>query len=348
MSLSEDQLKKAQEYNAKASGQRWGRGELPEDVFGPLAEGSPEFALQVAAFQIAEAIFEDGKLGPRTLQALIERGIEAEVTAREQAATLGWWTPGQDWPEAAVVAATTPPEKGETLDAYLFRHGCPHFSAFELTRLPRWARNVEPMREDWPNIIPTLRLTEILRHEIGADPLLVLSGYRPRRYNAAIGGAKGSLHPAFRSLQLGLDVENTASEAQQRQLHEVAARLFAFYGQALKIGLGFYSPKRGTQITIDTGYGLRTWQSDYVKTVVAELGLKMPSAAPPVAAPATTPPVVTDGGVPQVVFKAARENKLGGLTRIDGAAGNRYYQFDKGIVQYSVLEQRVVEVKPLG
>jgi uncharacterized protein YcbK (DUF882 family) len=347
MSLTEEQLKKAQEYNATSGGQRWIRAELPEDSLRALVEGTPEFALRVAAIQVEEEIYLDGKLGPRTLQALIERRIEGEVAAREAAATLGWWTPGHDWPAASALAEVTPATAGETLDAYLLRHGCPHFTAFELTRLPRWARNVEPVREDWPNIIPALRLTEILRHELGADPLMVLSGYRPRRYNKAIGGAKGSLHPSFRSLQLGLDVENTASEAQQRKLHEVAARLFAFYGQALKMGLGFYAPRRGTQITIDCGYGVRTWQSDHVKAVVAELGLKMPGA-PAAAAPAAVDPApaVTGDSVPQVVFMAAREHQLGGLVRVDGAAGSRYYVFDKGTVQYSAIEQRVVEVKP--
>ncbi len=347
MSLTEDQVKKAQEYNAKSGGQRWVRASLPDEALRALVEGTPEFALRVAAIQIEEEIYQDGKLGPRTLQALIERQIEAEVTAQEGEASLGWWSPGSDWPEAKEIAAVSLPALSESLDAYLDRHGCPHFSAFELTRLPRWARNVEPVREDWPNIIPTLRLAEILRHEIGADPLMVLSGYRPRRYNKVIGGAKGSLHPSFRSLQLGLDAENSASEAQQRQLYEVAARLFAFYGQALKVGLGFYTSKRGAQITIDCGYGVRTWQSDYVKAVVGELGLKMPSAPVAGAPPGgDAAPVVTENGAPQVVFKAARENKLGALVRIEGAAGSRYYVFEKGVVQYSAVSRKLIGVLP--
>jgi uncharacterized protein YcbK (DUF882 family) len=359
MSLTEEQLKGAQGYNAQSGGQRWIRADLPDDALRAAGEGTAEFALRVGALQLEEEIYQDGKLGPRTLQALIERRIEADVATVEKSIALGWWTPGQAWPDAAAIAAVSPPTPGESLDAYLDRQGCPHFGAYELTRLPLWARNVEPVREDWPNIIPTLRLAEILRHEIGADPLLVLSGYRPRRYNKAIGGAKGSLHPAFRSLQLGLDAENTASEAQQRRLFEVAARLFAFYGQALKMGLGFYSPKRGSQVTIDTGYGVRAWQSDYVKAVVGELGLKMPSPpapAVPAATPATggppvagnTAPPANEGEVPVTVFRAAREHQLGGLVRIDGGMGSRYFVFDKGTVQYNVLEQKVVEVKPAG
>lgn len=352
MSLTEEQLKSAQEYNAKSSGQRWIRVDLPDDALRGAGEGTPEFALRVAALQLDEEIYQDGKLGARTFQALIERRIEVEVATGETALSFGWWAPGEAWPDAKGIAAVAPPALGESLDAYLVRQGCPHFGAYELTRLPLWARNIEPVRDDWPNIIPTLRLAEIVRRELGDDPLLVLSGYRPRRYNKAIGGAKGSLHPAFRSLQLGLDLENAASEAKQRRLHEVAARLFAFYGQALKMGLGFYAPKRGSQITIDTGYGVRAWQSDYVSAVVSELGLKMLSPPVPATSPAGAPPAgghtappASTSDVPMAVLGAAREHRLGGLVRIDGAMGSRYYVFDKGTVQYSNVEQRVVEVK---
>jgi hypothetical protein len=59
---------------------------LPDEALPTLAEGSPEFALRVAVLQVEEEIYQDGKLGPRTLQALIERRIEAEnVEAPAQA-----------------------------------------------------------------------------------------------------------------------------------------------------------------------------------------------------------------------------------------------------------------------
>ena len=38
-----------------------------------------------------------------------------------------------------------------------------------------------------------------------------------------------------------------------------------------------YTPKRGDRVSIDTGFALRSWQSDYVKAVLAELGLPLPS-----------------------------------------------------------------------
>jgi uncharacterized protein YcbK (DUF882 family) len=105
----------------------------------------------------------------------------------------------------------------------------------------------------------------------------VQSGYRPRRYNKAIGGAKNSQHIAFRALYLSLDSEQAKDEARQRRLYEVAAKLFAKYGAELKMGLGFYTPKRGTSVSIDTGFAARTWNADYVKVVLKELGLPVPA-----------------------------------------------------------------------
>lgn len=355
MSLNDKQLQSAQGYNQKAAGKRWTVADLPDEALRALAVEGPDFAQRVALIQAEEEIEADGKLGPRTIQALIERRVALEVAAQSRLLDLGWWKAGDPYPEAAVIADAPPPLTGESLDAYLDRLGCPHFSAFELTHLARWSRNVEPLREDWPHIIPTLRLAEILRHELGEDPLLVLSGYRPRRYNKLIGGVKNSQHLAFRALLLGLDGENSDSEEQQRTLYEVAARLFSRYGAALSMGLGFYTPARGTQISIDTGFALRTWNADHVKTVLADLALPMPVVAPPTPAspPAPVPPAAPappaapeDGGVPYAVFQAARAYKLGAFVRMDAGAGSRFFVFARGTVHYDAFEQRVLEVKP--
>lgn len=276
MSLSPEQMIRAQEYNEKVEGQRWNHAELPEPLRS-LALDSAAFAERVAALQVEEELFEDGKLGPRTLQALIERRIEEEVSQEQGTSQdLGFWVQGTPWPEVAAIRDVTPPLAGESLDKYLHRMGGRHFSAHELTRLPKWRRNVEPIREDWPNIIPALRLAEILRYELGGNPLLTQSGYRPRRYNKSIGGARNSQHVHFRALYLSLDTEQAGDEAQRRRLYEVAARLFSRYGAELKMGLGFYAPKRGTTVSIDTGFALRSWESDHVKAVLTELSLPYP------------------------------------------------------------------------
>lgn len=276
MSLSPEQIAKAQDYNTKVEGVRWNHAELPEPLRS-LEVGSAAFAERVAAMQVEEELFEDGKLGPRTVQALIERRIEEEARAESAGAQdLGFWVQGAAWPEPARVRDVTAPLVGESLDKYLYRMGVRHFTAYELTRLPKWRRNVEPIREDWPNIVPAARLAEVLRWELGGEPLLVQSGYRPRRYNRAIGGAKNSQHIAFRALYLSLDSEQAADEGRQRRLYEAAAKLFAKYGAELKMGLGFYSAKRGTTVSIDAGFAMRTWNGDNVKAVLKELGLAVP------------------------------------------------------------------------
>ena len=158
--------------------------------------------------------------------------------------------------------------------------GIRHFSAYELTRVPGWQRNVEPIREDWARIVPALRLAEIMRHELGGHPLLTASGYRPRRYNKEVGGAANSQHVAFRAVLLMLDAERAESDEQQRRLYEVAARLFSQYGADLEVGLGFYTPARGARVSIDTGFALRAWQRGYVGQVLGELSLPAPVGLP--------------------------------------------------------------------
>src|SRR5215212_1619763 len=120
MSLSPEKIAKAQEYNTKLEGVRWNRAELPE-ALAALAADSPEFAVQVAAAQVEEELVEDGKLGPRTVQALFERRIEEEVT-KEQAAPqdLGFWVQGAPWPDAPALRDVQPVLLGESLDDYLY------------------------------------------------------------------------------------------------------------------------------------------------------------------------------------------------------------------------------------
>lgn len=48
--------------------------------------------------------------------------------------------------------------------------------------------------EYWDNIQDVMDKLEIVRKLLGNKPIVVRSGYRSPRYNAAIGGAKGSQH----------------------------------------------------------------------------------------------------------------------------------------------------------
>jgi hypothetical protein len=281
MSLTPEQIADAQKYNPKIDGQRWAHATLPDETLRSLAVDSAEFAERVAALQAEEGIYQDGKLGPRTLQALIEREIALEVKAEQSGpADLGWWKVGDPWPAAARIGDAPQALAGESLDKYLRRMGVRHWSSYELTRVPGWQRNIEPIREDWQRIVPTLRLAEILRHELGGYPLITASAYRPRRYNTEVGGAPNSQHLTFRAVLLALDTERAEREDQQRLLYEVAARLFSDYAADLKMGLGFYTPMRGVRISIDTGFALRTWQADHVRRVIADLNLPLPDGLP--------------------------------------------------------------------
>ena len=46
------------------------------------------------------------------------------------------------------------------------------------------------------------------------------------------------------------------------------------------MGLGFYAPGRGTRVSIDTGFAVRSWDGNDVRAVLTELGLPYPAAAP--------------------------------------------------------------------
>ncbi len=271
MSLTDEAIEKAIEYNGKVAGALWSQEHLPDDQLVQLPLSDAAFSQRVAALQAEEQQYVDGKLGPRSLHALEVKRIEEQVQHEQQGTSdLGWWTQGEPWPEAAAISEAGGPNQDESLDNYLRRMGVIHFNAYELTRLHRWGRNVEPLRRDWSRIVPTARLCELLRHELGENPLLVTSGYRPRRYNIAVGGAANSQHMAFRSMIVNLHATEDDDTATQRALYEAAAKLFVRYGDALKMGLGFYRKGHGERISIDTGFRQRSWRSNFVKEVVEE------------------------------------------------------------------------------
>jgi len=278
MSLSQEQLASAAAYNRRQQGRLWLGQQLPDQTLRSLAADSSAFAERVAALQVQHGLpVVDGELGPHTLQALQEEALALEIAReRTRPADYSWWRPGQPWPSAETIANVDLPDDDEPLDHYLDRMGCPHWTAWELTYLKNWRRNVVPARPNWPNIVATLRLAEILRDELGGHGLHTGNGYRPRSYNAEAGGAQNSQHIDFRAMDIDLQGPQAAGAGAQRALYEVSARLFCTYGRALEMGLGFYAPTRGTRVHIDTGFKCRHWNSDHVLRVVKELGLEPP------------------------------------------------------------------------
>ena len=88
-----------------------------------------------------------------------------------------------------------------------------HFSPKELAFLG--ASNTKglnklPPVSLWPNILPTLKQADALRHFFGA-PLRILSAYRTPEYNKSIDGASRSFHTKFMALDL-TPVKNTPDE----------------------------------------------------------------------------------------------------------------------------------------
>ena len=158
-------------------------------------------------------------------------------------------------------AVVDQPLHGETLDAYLRRHEIVHFTAHEVRNLRRIGVVApEPPLEWWHRIIPTLELAESLRDQFG--PLSIGNGYRPRKLNKRVGGARSSQHLYFRALDLDLP----SGDDRGRQFQEAAARLWLHFGDRYKMGLGFYA--RRTRIHIDTGFRRRYWKKKYVKPIL--------------------------------------------------------------------------------
>lgn len=105
----------------------------------------------------------------------------------------------------------------------------------------------------WAQIAPTLRVVERLRRMGAIDPRLVRSGYRDPALNACAGGAKASKH--LQNVALDFDLPDRPDNIQ------TLCGFWREHGQALNMGLGFYS---STTIHIDTA-GYRTWGTDHTR-----------------------------------------------------------------------------------
>jgi hypothetical protein len=106
-------------------------------------------------------------------------------------------------------------------------------------------------REQWPHILPTLRVVRRLQADGLLDAGLMASGYRDAALNRCAGGSSRSRHVSNNAL----DFDLPASPDNIRRLCGYWRR----QGPALKLGLGFYTQ---TRIHLDTS-GFRTWGSDH-------------------------------------------------------------------------------------
>ena len=142
--------------------------------------------------------------------------------------------------------------------AFLDRHGVgsvvPADQLFRVGR--RWPQCgghefAVPPREDWPNLVPTLRLLADLRRRGLLGTATVASVFRTPDLNRCEGGSAASRHLGNHALDLDLAPPPGGVTA--------LCQAWRRDGPRLGWGLGFYSP---TQIHLDTT-GFRTWGSDH-------------------------------------------------------------------------------------
>ncbi len=164
-------------------------------------------------------------------------------------------------------------EKLARLQQFFTDEGIVFFSAKEMCTMrktPNRAIAIPPEKL-WPNIIPTLRLSDMLRAHMG-HPLSTGNGYRHRAYNKAVGGARFSSHLKFRAHDMDLPMSKRSRENQEK-FYEAACELFIENGKQMRMGLGLYRPWRGTRLHIDTGryWGRASWKSKYVNPLLESL-----------------------------------------------------------------------------
>jgi len=117
--------------------------------------------------------------------------------------------------------------------------GVKYFKAHEFTNYFERNLNTFPPKSKWDNIIPTIKLVDRLRADLGV-PIRVTSSYRSAKYNKNCGGATKSLHKEFKAIDLQVDGFSPSY---------VYARLMKYRNAGdFKGGLGKYS----TFVHVDT------------------------------------------------------------------------------------------------
>lgn len=91
-------------------------------------------------------------------------------------------------------------------DNYIHSQGLHYFTPWEVLKPTgnsnRGVKNSPPPRALWPNIVPTLKVVDELRHRLGR-PIIITSSYRSPAYNRSLrGAAKNSQHLYFRALDI--------------------------------------------------------------------------------------------------------------------------------------------------
>ncbi len=111
----------------------------------------------------------------------------------------------------------------ETFSEYFDRQGFKHFTSKEFTWYFRVshgnAHNSEPHRSLWKNVVPTVKVLDLLREKLGC-PITITSSYRNSVYNASCpGAASGSYHQKF----MACDIQ--AATASPSKVHEILCDL---------------------------------------------------------------------------------------------------------------------------
>jgi uncharacterized protein YcbK (DUF882 family) len=109
----------------------------------------------------------------------------------------------------------------QRMQQLLTREGIRFFSAGEVLFLgasnATLKLNTEPPESLWPNIVPTLKVLDMAREQVGRISLISI--YRNLAYNRAVGGSPGSIHMRFAA------ADARPLDAEPRDLYRVIMNL---------------------------------------------------------------------------------------------------------------------------